>query len=239
MNCRRARNLLFDFFDGASNETLRAEVERHLGECTDCEQFASEMTRSLALLKHVPVEPLDENFNWKVKLAIHRERNAALSRARSAGTWVRMWNVRYAISGGLAFSTVLVAGLIAVRSGVVTLPSMETLSGRQIAQNTAPSDAPSQAVTTTRRATPARTTNDLPLTTDAPHLVSFGAGTTGRNAGPVTGAIDKTVTEARIDSLVNSEVMKIPAHERERVIQRHIERLLQQLQSQQSAPAQP
>jgi predicted anti-sigma-YlaC factor YlaD len=94
MNCRRARHLLFDFFDGVSNEALRAEVDRHLGECQDCDRFASEMTRSLALLRRVPMEPLDENFNWKVRLAIHREKNAALERAASANAWVRAWNVR-------------------------------------------------------------------------------------------------------------------------------------------------
>jgi anti-sigma factor RsiW len=136
MNCRRARNLLFDFFDGLSNESLRAEVERHLGECADCERFASEMTRSLALLKHTPVEPLDETFNWKVKLAIHRERNAALSRARSAGTWVRMWNVRYAVSGGLAFGAVLIAGALVLRDGGMPSPARTLDPPAQVAQET-------------------------------------------------------------------------------------------------------
>ena len=124
MNCRRARHLLFDFFDGASNEALRAEVDRHLGECEECDHFASEMTRSLALLRRVPMEPLDENFNWKVRLAIHREKNVALERAATANAWVRTWNLRYAVSGGLAiylFGVIGMQGVALIQSERVNL----------------------------------------------------------------------------------------------------------------------
>jgi len=225
MNCRRARNLLFDFFDGLSNESLRAEVERHLGECADCERFASEMARSLALLKHTPVEPLDETFNWKVKLAIHRERNAALSRAGSAGTWVRMWNVRYAVSGGLAFGAVLIAGALVLRDGGV-----QTLDPpAQVAQELKGTGAATLA--------PRSTTNLGPVDNDG-RLVSAGSNNPSRSSSPVLGAIDMTESEARIDSLINSELMRRSATERELYIWRRMARLRLHLEGQQPAPAQ-
>jgi len=229
MNCRRARHLLFDFFDGASSEALRAEVDRHLGVCADCEKFASEMSQSLALLRRTPVEPLDDTFNWKVRLAIHRERNAALSRARSAGAWVRMWNVRYAVSSGLAFGAVLVAGAFLIRDGSVTTPERLVTPGTEITQNSEPS-GPSP-VPHSNMSAPARD--------GISSLVSAGS---ARVHGPAPqGPIDKTEAESRIDSLINVDVMRMSDLERERYMQRRIEnmrRLREFLQSQQPAPAQ-
>jgi len=233
MNCRRARNLLFDFFDGLSNDTLRAEVDRHLGECPDCERFASEMTRSLALLRHAPVEPLDENFNWKVRLAIHRERNAALSRAQSAGAWVRMWNVRYAISGGLAFAAVLVAGTLVLRSGSVPAPVRTTEPQVQMAQETKSTEE------SAGRSLPARSTNRIsPLNNDGSHLVSVGPPNQGQGSGPIAGAIDMSEAECRIDSLIKSEADRMSAQDRELYFQRLHDLLRQHLEGQQPAPAQ-
>jgi anti-sigma factor RsiW len=233
MNCRRARNLLFDFFDGASNETLRAEVERHLGDCADCEVFAADMTRSLALLKRTPVEPLDETFNWKVKLAIHRERNAALSRAGSASAWVRMWNVRYAVSSGLAFGAVLIAGTMVLRDGAVHAPVQKPDRPAQVAQETRNTSSPAGTKSLPPRAASTMTSSG----SDGSHLVSVGPVNQGRSAGPVSGAIDMTESEARIDSLINSQVMRMSADDRERYIQRRIDRLRLHLEGQQPAPA--
>ncbi len=234
MNCRRARNLLFDFFDGASNETLRAEVERHLGECAACEEFASEMTRSLALLKHTPVEPLDETFNWKVKLAINRERNAALSRAGSASTWVRMWNVRYAVSSGLAFGAVLIAGTLVLRDGGVQTPVQTLERPAQVAQ-----EIKNTGATAGKKSLPPRSANTMTSRgNDGSHLVSMGPVNQTRSSSPVSGAIDMTESEARIDSLINSQVMRMSAADRELYIQRRIDRLRLHLEGQQPAPAQ-
>lgn len=230
MNCRRARHLLFDFFDGGSNEALRAEVDRHLGVCADCEQFASEMSQSLALLRRTPVEPLDDTFNWKVKLAIHRERNAALSRARSAGAWVRMWNLRYAVSSGLAFGAVLVAGAILMRDGGVTSPERLVTPNTEITQTSEPSGR--SPVPHSNVSTPARN--------GASSLVSTGEARGFHGPAP-QGPIDKTEAESRIDSLINIDVMRMSDLERERYMQRRIEnmrRLREFLQSQQPAPAQ-
>jgi hypothetical protein len=219
MNCRRARHLLFDFFDGASNEALRAEVDRHLGECEECDRFASEMTRSLALLRRVPMEPLDDNFNWKVRLAIHREKNAALEHAASANAWVRTWNVRYALSTGLALSAALVAGaLLLVQNGTVPAPAQFAQSSPQMTQpSTGPSAVP-------------RSTFQGPVNNDLFRTVSTGHTEDLLTSAPV-GAID----EARIDSLINADVMRLPEHERDQYIQRRIDRL----RAHQSQPAPP
>jgi len=213
MNCRRARHLLFDFFDGASNDALRAEVDRHLGECEECDRFASEMTRSLALLRRVPVEPLDENFNWKVRLAIHREKNAALERAASAGAWVRAWNVRYAVSSGLAFGAVLVVG------GVLLLRGGFVPATMQVA---APALRATQGSTTGPAPVP-RSTLQAQARNDLSSMVSTGPTFENKSVAPV-GAIDDA-KEARIDSLINSEMMRLPESDRALYIQRRIEKL--------------
>jgi hypothetical protein len=223
MNCRRARHLLFDFFDGASSEALRAEVDRHLGECEECDRYASEMTRSLALLRRAPVEPLDETFNWKVRLAIHREKNSALERAASANAWVRAWNVRYAISTGLAFGAVLVVGgVLLFRGG--------TLAPVQVAKQ----PAHDRQVLATGPAPVPHTTLSVPVNNDMMSTVSTGP--SDRNMGPVPmGAIDESKTDARIDSLISSDVMKLSAQEREQYFQRRIN-WLQSRRSQQQIP---
>lgn len=221
MNCRRARHLLFDFFDGASNEALRAEVDRHLGECEECDRFASEMTRSLALLRRVPVEPLDDNFNWKVRLAIHREKNAALERAASANAWVRTWNVRYVLSTGFAFAAVLVVGgFMLAQNGNMSMPAQVAKQSVQQNSNTGPVPVP-------------RSTALAPVRNDMMSTVSMGH---TNDVGPAPlGAIDETKTDARIDSLISSDVVKLSAAEREQYIQRRIE-WLQSRKSQQHLP---
>jgi len=227
MNCRRARHLLFDFFDGVGNEALRAEVDRHLGECEACDVFASEMTKSLALLRRVPVEPLDENFNWKVRLAIHREKNAALDRAVTANAWVRAWNLRYALSGGLAFGAVLVVGgVLLLRGGIAptTMPVTHEPASKsvQTAENNGPVPVP-------------RANYQVPANDGMMSTVSAGNSTASTGAAPI-GAIDENKTDARIDSLISSDVMKLSTQERDQYLQRRINwfksRLSQQPQPQ-------
>jgi hypothetical protein len=233
MNCRRARHLLFDFFDGSGNETLRAEVDRHLGECGDCERYASEMTRGLALLRRAPVEPLDETFNWKVKLAIHRERNAALARAHSTGAWVRSWNARYVMSSALAFGAVLVAGALWLHSGGGPAPAELSRAGSRVTQK---ADEPAHSAPTSRRSGVA-----APGALDRSRLVSTGPANGTRSGAAPAGAIDRTEAEARIDSLIDSmnkaDLTRMSPRERQRYVQ-HLEMLRQFVQSQQSAPAQ-
>lgn len=227
MNCRRARHLLFDFFDGLSNEALRAEVDRHVGECADCERYASEMARSLALLRHAPVEPLDENFNWKVRLAIHREKNAALARAQSTGAWVRAWNFRYAISGSLAFGAVLVVGAVLLRDGNVSVPG----SSREPVEITEATSAPERVVSPR--------SNVSTRNNDAVHQVSTGQFGPNPNTGRAQGAIDVSEADCRIDSIMQVDMMRMSPRDRERYIQLQMERLHQHQSQQQAAVPQP
>lgn len=213
MNCRRARHLLFDFFDGVSNEALRAEVDRHLGECEECDKFASEMTSSLALLRRAPVEPLDDNFNWKVRLAIHREKNVALERAASANAWVRAWNVRYVLSTGFALTAVLLAGgMFVARNGPIP-------ASVQVATEPSVSHDNSSPQPTSPKPVP-RSNFKTPVRPDLSSTVSLGHSGENRSSGPM-GAID----EAKIDSLINMEVMRLPQHERDEYIERRINAL--------------
>lgn len=122
MNCRRAKNLIFEFVDGLTDETLKLDLERHLGECPECDTLASQLTRSLDLVHRAPQEELDENFNWKVRLAIHKERNAIQGRAASQSSLFRDWNFRYAASAVSGFAVILVAGWIAINAGLTMVP---------------------------------------------------------------------------------------------------------------------
>jgi anti-sigma factor RsiW len=225
MNCRHARQQLFDFIDGMSHEVLRAELDRHIGECAECERFAAELTKSLALLHRSPMEPLDENFNWKVRLAIHRERNQARSRTEASGAWARAWNRRYALSAGVAFGLVLVVGAVALREA------------------TGPAVTPGA---------PAQVSRDYPVnpTELVPHpssnagrvgqevMVSSG-GNSSAPSGASHGAIDEATTEATIDSLVAADLMRMTPEERSAYIQRRIIRLRLHLQGQQETPVRP
>ncbi|HEU4366075.1 MAG TPA: zf-HC2 domain-containing protein [Candidatus Krumholzibacteria bacterium] len=238
MKCSRAQHLLFDFIDGLSNESLRVELDRHLGECPACEKFAAEMTKSLSLLHRAPLATLDENFNWKVRLAMHRERNAMRSGAATAGAWARAWNVRYAAGAGIAFALVLVAGAGLQRS--LRLDSAPlTASTPVLQQQSAP--ARHDVATTERPATTGRSSTLPPILSTGGTLVSDGSqrgSLVGDGARP--GAIDDPArSEALIDSLVERQLIPLAPEERERYIQRHIHRLQSRLQSQQAAPARP
>lgn len=232
MNCRRARHLLFDFVDGMGNESSRVELDRHLADCAPCERFAAEMTRALALLHRAPVESLDENFNWKVRLAIHRERNAIRSRSASAGAWARAWNLRYGLSTGLAFGVVLVAGAVVLRNaGQPVAPATTAMT--EVRETPAAADRAEAPV----RSLVPRAGGTAPWRSSASRLVSLGdAGTGADGASP--GAIDPDVTEAKIDSMIAENLMRMTPEQRSRYILRRIVQLQSHLQSQQGSPPQ-
>lgn len=119
MKCRRARKLIFDYMDGMISDRDRIGLERHLGECRSCETMAAGLSKSLDLLHRLPpVEP-GENFNWKLRLRLAKERNA--SRA-DAGSLLRWWNTRFALSALSTFVVVVVAGVVLLRSGIGPVP---------------------------------------------------------------------------------------------------------------------
>jgi len=229
MKCRRVRHLLLDFVDGLGNEALHAEVDRHLAECGECENFATETTRSLAFLRRAPVETLDENFNWKVRLAIHREQRIGARRTASAGAWVSAWNHRYAASAGIGFALVLVVGGVSLRG--VNPASVDN----RIESPSRPSrtDVAGPIV----GGAPARTT-----TTFAKGPVELVNSGTQRDAvarPAVRGAIDPYAVEVAIDSLIDARLVDMTPERRMRCIQRQIHRLQSQLESQRAPAPQP
>lgn len=115
MKCRRAKKLVFDFIDGMISDRDRLGLEQHLAECDACERLAGETTKSLDMLHRLPPAELDENFTWKVRLRIARERNAAVRGAASASPWAHAWNRRFAASALAAFVVMVAAGYTAVR----------------------------------------------------------------------------------------------------------------------------
>lgn len=115
MKCRRAKRLVFDFIDGMISDRDRLGLEQHLAECDACERLAGETTKSLDMLHRLPPGEPDENFTWKVRLRIARERNAAVRGAASASPWVHAWNRRFAASALAAFVVMVAAGYTAVR----------------------------------------------------------------------------------------------------------------------------
>ncbi len=226
MKCRRAQHLLFDFIDGMSDEVLRAELDRHLAECEGCERFAREMTGALSLLKRAPMETLDETFNWKVRLAIHRERNANRGGA-AAGAWVRAWNLRYAASAGIAFAVVLGVGVgLVAHDALMRSDTMQTAQTARVAPATTDSS-------------PAATPVSPPLVPGRPGvsgrgtLVSFGGHPMVGGGIPV-GAIDPSASEAVIDSVMNDQLKLLSPDDQARFLVRWIDRLQTRLQSQQS-----
>jgi len=228
MKCRRVRHLLFDFVDGLGNETLHAEVDRHLAECVECERFAAETTRSLALLRRAPLETLDENFNWKVRLAIHREQRTNGRRTASAGAWVSAWNHRYAASAGIAFALVLIAGSAILRS---FYPA--TVDNRFATRAT------TQRAEVARESVERAQPRPSRFSSSPVELVTQGA-QHDTVAGPgARGAIDPYAAEVAIDSLIDARMVDMTPEMQMRFSQRLIHRLQSQLESQRRPVSQP
>lgn len=116
MRCRQAKKLIFDYIDGAISESDRVGLETHLGECGSCEEMASSLARSLDLLHRVPSAAPSENFNWKLRLRLAREKSAWREAAESLSTWQRAWNARFAVAAFSAFVVVLAVGLVFLKS---------------------------------------------------------------------------------------------------------------------------
>ncbi len=231
MKCRRVRHLLLDFVDGLGNEALHAEVERHLAQCTDCEAFATESARSLALLRRTPVEPLDDNFNWKVRLAIHREEKARAKGAASTSAWVRAWNFRYVASTGVAFAMVLGAGVVFMQS-----------------RESTPIGATTREIVANRSVSPEVTTNGGSRATNSPRsaspsspsrLVKTGGELPYDTGSVARGAIDRYAQEVAMDSVIDARLVKMTPEMRQRCIKRQIHRLQSELDRQPAAPVPP
>ncbi len=230
MKCRRVRHLLLDFVDGLGNEAQHAEADRHVAECPECESFAVQMRKSLALLRRVPAATLDENFNWKVRLAIHREEKANAKRAASTGAWVRAWNFRYVASTGIAFALVLSAGVVVMNR---IAPTSTTPSETSIAQE--PAGVAPQA-----RYVPQSPDRGRVRMGDISRTVNTGGPIVDYPANPTNGtrgAIDRFQQEVVIDSLIDARLRGMTPEMRMRCIQRQIHRLQSRLEIEPTAPA--
>lgn len=215
MNCRKAKKVIFEYMDGLTDESLRLDLERHLGECRECETLATSLRDSLDLLHRAPQEKLDENFNWKVRLAIHRERGALQDRTASQGAFFGAWNFRYAASAAAGFVTILAGGWLAIN----------------LALSPASQESPVLPATemTTRTTTQPAETTPLPMVrpgmqNNRGSLVTQGNSPFGRDATPRAGAIDMVSQPAQFDSLLHvrlhSEMMSIEESRRAEYLQR-------------------
>jgi hypothetical protein len=115
MRCRHAEKLIFDYIDGMISESDRLGLERHLGECRKCEATSAALARSLGLVHRLPKAEPSENFNWKLRLRLSRERNALRALADPDGIWPRVWRTRFALGAASAFAVVLAAGFVLLR----------------------------------------------------------------------------------------------------------------------------
>ena len=116
MRCRQAKKLIFDYIDGVISESDRLGLENHLRECNACEATASSLARSLDFLHKAPSAAPSENFNWKLRLRLAREKSAWREAAESLSAWQRTWNTRFAVGASSAFVVVLAAALVFLRS---------------------------------------------------------------------------------------------------------------------------
>ena len=232
MNCRRARKLIFEFVDGLSNEKVQLELELHLGECPECDTLASQLTQSLDLVHRAPQEELDENFNWNVRLAIHKERNAIQERAASQGSLFRDWNFRYAASAVSGFAVILVAGWIAINAGLTSVPVSEPFKSDVLSEAAsnesavarqemdAVPEAPKRESTVVEKRSAPRSAvaGNSPLTVVADGLAQS-------PSEQRAGAIDLVGNTAEMDSLVHLETRGMSEDDRVLYFEKRIEQL--------------
>jgi hypothetical protein len=74
------------------------------------------LSKSLDLLHRAPQVRPDDNFNWKVRLAITRERDAAARRGGVERPWLRAWNTRFVTAAAATFVVVVAAGIMTIQS---------------------------------------------------------------------------------------------------------------------------
>ena len=231
MNCRGAKKLIFEFVDGLNDEKLRLDLEQHLGACAECEKLAVSLTSSLAFIRRTPQEPVDENFNWKVRLAIRKERSEMQEMLSSQGSLFRAWNARYAMSAAAGFAAILAAGWLTIS---LTAPSpagdelLATVPGPVQEQPTETRDSGQN--------------NGQPLVLPSPGSTGPGSVVSGGNntAGPTQwgrpyGAIDDADhlvnNPAAFDSLFQVHTENVPEDVRVRILEQHMMNMQKRLEA--------
>ncbi len=56
--CRKLLKDLSDYVDGDLDETLCAEIERHMDECDNCRVVVDTLRKTVLLYHHLPAEPM-------------------------------------------------------------------------------------------------------------------------------------------------------------------------------------
>lgn len=196
MKCRRAKTLIFDFIDGQISDSDRVALERHLGQCQTCDAEASGLRKSLDLLHRAPQVQPDENFNWKVRLAIAKERDAAARRTSAPHVWVAAWNTRFATSAVAAFAMVVTAGYFTLRS--FDAPVSENAPAMASSANPTKAPAPTPIVDSARFRAPV---------SEGPTLVST-APQQSNNDGPA-GLIDSFDADSLAHHFAQSEALRM------------------------------
>lgn len=140
MNCRRAKTLIYDFIDGMIGDQNRIALEKHLGDCESCDVLATSLSKSLDLLHSVPQVQPNDNFNWKVRLGITQARNAIAGDAATERSWLRSWNIRFALSAVSTFVVVAATGYFLTRSSVLPSSDRITVSPQSRATALPPTD---------------------------------------------------------------------------------------------------
>jgi len=220
MNCRRAKKLIYDFIDGVCDETVQIELERHLSDCEACDQLASGLTRSLDLLKRAPVETVNDNFGWRVRLAIRKELAGARELGTSQRGLFRSWNVGYAASAVAGFAVMLVAGWIAIGSvdnpiGAGSLDGL-TLGDKQTTER--PSNPPAQS-------------EFVPSGSGSPTVtVGENGGALSKSEDSAVGAFDRAIPANR-DSLVSEAVKGMTPEEQMQFLRKQIIELQVQIEN--------
>jgi hypothetical protein len=125
MNCRRAKQLIYDYLDGIIGDSDRITLERHLSECRSCETFTTQLGKSLDLLHRAPEEMPSDNFNWMVRLRLAQEKNAIGMAAQR--DLFRTWNLRFALSALSTFVLIVAGGILLWNSGLLPRPGTPAL----------------------------------------------------------------------------------------------------------------
>jgi hypothetical protein len=235
MKCHRARQLIFDFLDGTIADSDRVVLERHLGECKSCEAFASSIARSLDLLHRAPVEEPSENFNWKVKLRLSKEKNAIREEIAAQRAAFKSWNLRFALSALSAFVLVIASGYLLWTSGILV---QQGEPAYQYSETSMKSDrAPGRSVPSVTRPRSTGRIEGVPST--GPNLV-----VSGENGGfPYHSFEEPIEREGTLledpDSLMVEAIRSVLMQRRIRDLEDHVELLQRMLRECEGEKAQP
>jgi anti-sigma factor RsiW len=231
MNCRRAKQLIYDYLDGVLGDSERITLERHLSGCQSCETFSTQLGNSLDLLHRAPSEKPSDNFNWQVRLRLAREKNTITEAMAAQRDIFKTWNLRFALSAVSTFVVILASGVLLWNSGLLRQPGTPPgLSSQQFASGrTGQADAAEQAV---------RDTAPRYYTSQPNFGLPVAVGSPGSDNGFSSGAIDQAPDRIfqNPDSLVLKSLISKKYRYRLRMLEgqvKHLQKNLRECQGEQ------